>query len=635
MDKIRLSDVRAKFPMYSDIGDDELLMAVRKRFYSDMPAAQFYNQIEYDTQRPDPTAGMSGTQKVLANIGAGMSDLATGVRQLFTDAAGTDEQKAAMRTEVGNKRKLDEQLAASAPGGALVGKGLQVGGNVAPTLALPVGAAARAVTALPRALGLMRAATPARAGTVALAGDAVLTGGALGALDPLAEGESRGSNVLQGAALSAAAPVVLAGGSQVRKMVTRGGGEARAGERVMRSLTDQGGDPDVVLQQTLARLRGAQQGPIPLSTAAAIGDPQLARLEAGSRARSGANWYDFDQGQARAVSDEIMAATRGADDLTARRSLRSANRDRLFNQAMSSVNDQAFMRDLAGFRANLDAAARSAEASNPAVRNMLSQLADEIDRLGADFRPEHLATIRANLASKAPMVPTNAYQAAPRESPATMSVLREVDGILNNATGGRWQDVLGGYKRDSDIVRSSQAAGKVREAFIDPSTGRVRGVAADAAGDVPKVTEAGLGRALDAARGPRSELVLDPTANARLEAVLGALRQQGIVQAVKRSATGGGGSNTASDTFAAAAAQQAGEALSRVAGPAQGAASTLTTRAVDYVKGLEEQALAEALQNPQRMLQILQRQVDAGQPLSPAQQQLLALLRGVPAVAAQ
>jgi hypothetical protein len=192
--------------------------------------------------------------------------------------------------------------------------------------------------------------------------------------------------------------------------------------------------------------------------------------------------------------------------------------------------------------------------------------------------------------------------------------------------------VLQSYKRDSDIVRSSQAAGKIRESFIDPATGRVRGVSADAAGDVPKITEAGLGRALDSARGPRRELVLDPTANARLEAVLAALRQQNIVQGVKRSATAGGGSNTASDTIAAGVAERAAGMLG---GPAQPVASTLTTRLMDYSKGLEEQALAQALQNPQRMLQILQRQVDAGQPLTPTQQQLLALLRGVPAVAAQ
>jgi len=580
----------------------------------------------------DPTEGMSGTQKVLANIGGGMMDLATGVRQFYTDMTGTDAEKAAMRAEVEDKRKRDAALAEATPGGKWAGKGLQVAGNVVPTLALPVGAALRTLTALPRAMGLMRAApATARLGTATLATDAALTGGVLGAVEPVGQDESRGVNVLKGAALSGATPAVLAGGNQIMRQVTQRGGEARAGEQITRQLAENG-DQAQMLRQTLERLRQAPQSSIPLSTAATISDPQLARLEAGSRTRSGANWYDFDQGQARSVADEVIAATRGAEDVAARRGLRSNNREVLVNQAMSSVNEPAFARDLAGFRANLDTAARSAEASNPAVRGMLTQLADEIDRLGPDFRPENLATIRANLASKAPMMPTNAYQAAPRESPATMSVLREVDNILNNATGGRWSPVLQSYKRDSDIVRSSQAAGKIRESFIDPATGRVRGVSADAAGDVPKITEAGLGRALDSARGPRRELVLDPTANARLEAILAALRQQNIVQGVKRSATAGGGSNTASDTIAAGVAERAAGMLG---GPAQPVASTLTTRLMDYSKGLEEQALAQALQNPQRMLQILQRQVDAGQPLTPTQQQLLALLRGVPAVAAQ
>jgi len=580
----------------------------------------------------DPTDGMSNTQKVLANIGGGMMDLATGVRQFYTDMTGTDAEKAAMRAEVEDKRKRDAALAEATPGGKWAGKGLQVAGNVVPTLALPVGAALRTLTALPRAMGLMRAApATARLGTATLATDAALTGGVLGAVEPVGQDESRGVNVLKGAALSGATPAVLAGGNQVMRQVTQRGGEARAGEQIARQLAENG-DQAQMLRQTLERLRQAPQSSIPLSTAATISDPQLARLEAGSRTRSGANWYDFDQNQARSVADEVIAATRGAEDVAARRGLRSNNREVLVNQAMSSVNEPAFARDLAGFRANLDTAARSAEASNPAVRGMLTQLADEIDRLGPDFRPENLATIRANLASKAPMMPTNAYQAAPRESPATMSVLREVDNILNNATGGRWSPVLQSYKRDSDIVRSSQAAGKIRESFIDPATGRVRGVSADAAGDVPKITEAGLGRALDSARGPRRELVLDPTANARLEAILAALRQQNIVQGVKRSATAGGGSNTASDTIAAGVAERAAGMLG---GPAQPVASTLTTRLMDYSKGLEEQALAQALQNPQRMLQILQRQVDAGQPLTPTQQQLLALLRGVPAVAAQ
>jgi hypothetical protein len=597
------------------------------------PGLQLISGRKPEPEKPiDPTEGMSATQKVLANIGGGMMDLATGARQFYTDMTGTAAEKAAMRAEVEEKRKRDEALAESTPGGKYVGKALQIGGSVAPTLAVPVGSAFNALTALPRAMGLMRAApATARLGTATLAADAALTGGTLGAIEPVGENESRGSNVLKGAALSGATPLAIAGGNQVRRMVTQSGGAERAGEQLASEL----GDP-VVLRQTIERLRGAQSGsqPIPLSTAAQLSDAQLARLEAGSRARSGANWYDFDQQQARAVSDELMRATRGAENVGAQKAARAGNRSVLYNQAMSTINEPAFARDLTGFRANLDAATRSAEASNPAVRNMLTQLSDEIDRLGPDFTPEHLATIRANLSSKAPIVPTNAYQAAPRESPATMSVLQEVDNILNNATNNRWQSVVSSYKRDSDIVRSSQAAGKVRESFIDPATGRVRGVSADVAGDVPKITEAGLGRALDLARGPRKELVLDPTVNARLEAILGALRQQNIVQGVKRSATAGGGSNTESDRLAAQAAGSAADAL---AGAAGGPAAAAGRAGLDALRSLatrnRDQALAEALQNPQQMIQLLQQQLARGEPLTPLQQQVLAILRGAPAAA--
>lgn len=570
---------------------------------------------------PNPTEGMSRTQRVLANIGAGMADLGLGARQLYTDITGTPEEQAAIQREVDEKRKRDEILAESTTGGSL----LQMAGNVAPTLAIPVGTFVRGATALPRALGVMGRSAPARLGTGTLAADAALGGAAISAVDPVASGESRGINVASGAALSAAAPLAIAGGNQVRRMVTEAGGGERAGQQIAQEL---GADSPQVLRQTIDRLRNAPQAAVPLTTAASLADPQLARLERGSRTRNAANWYDFDQQQAREVWNQVQGATRGADDLAARRALRSSNREALYNQAMGSINEPAFTRDLGAFRASLDTAARSAEASNPAVRTMLQTVADEIDRLGPDFRPEHLATIRANLASKAPMVPTNAYQAAPRESPATMRVLREVDNILNNATGGRWQDVLGAYARDSNIVRSSQAAGKVRESFVDPATGRVRGTAADSTGDLPTVTEAGLGRALDVARGPRKELVLDPTANARLEAVLQALRQQNITRRVARTATSGGGSNTASDTFAAEAAGNLADAVANTAGT-PGRISLDALR--NFANTRKDAALAEALQNPQRMIELLEGQVRAGRPLSPAEQQLLAILRGAPA----
>lgn len=547
----------------------------------------------------DPAAGMSTSDKILANIGAGMADLGTGVKSLYTDMFGSEDEKRAMQQEVARKREIDKRLAGTVTGGGA----LQAVGSIVPTLAIP---------GIPVATGAGRLATAA-----AGAG----TGAAYGAIVPRGEGESRTNSILLGGALGGALPLAL---SAAPAVVAPFRGQSRATQEVTEAIVPQGATSPqrrAVLEQTLQQMRYAPRvtqgasptatpgGNIPLSVSARLGNPELARLEAGSRARSGANWYDFDQGQARAVADEVMAATRGAEDVAARRALRSNNRGVLYNQAMGSINEPAFVRDLTAFRANLDQAARSAEASNPAVRNMVQQLADEIDRLGPGFTPEHLATIRANLASKAPLVPTNAYQAAPRESPATMSVLREVDNILNSATGNRWQDVVGSYARDSNLVRSAQASGKVREAFIDPATGRVRGVSADPAGDIPKITEAGLGRALDAARGPRKELVLDPTANTRLETVLDALRRQNIVQGVKRSATAGGGSNTASDQFAAGTARAMGDvALDAVGGPAATVGRSLLSGIRGAVDARKDRALSQALQDEQAFIRMLENQ---------------------------
>jgi len=420
--------------------------------------------------------------------------------------------------------------------------------------------------------------------------------------------------------------------------VTRSGGERRAANEVARTLAE-GADEQTVLRQTIQRLQQQQQQPtpggfnIPLSTAAQLRDADLARLEAGSRTRSGANWYDFDQGQARAVSDALRTATAQADDVAARRGLRTSNRAVNFNQAMASINEPAFVQNLQGFRANLDVAMRTPESSNPAVRNMLTALRDEIDRLGPDFRPEHLAEIRANLSSKSPLVPQNAFQAAPRSSPATMSVLREVDGILNNATGNRWQKVVRDYQRDSDAVRAAQAAGKVREAFWDP-TGNIRKKAADAAGDVPIITEFGLRQAINSTRGPQGNLMLSAQANDRLNAIVDALRAQGIVQGVKRSATAGGGSDTASNQYAAQAAGRAAEALGASGSMTAAGTGAVLNRLSAMATANKDRALAEALQNPQQMISILERKLASGAPLGPEEQYLLTMLRGIPAAAA-
>lgn len=558
---------------------------------------------------------------------------AYGLKGLFTDL--TPEEKAQLAqgrafVEEGGIPAQVGQGAADIAIGAAPGARVAMGLKTAGTLATPI---------LRRALGAT--AGTVAAGAVPVAGN-VAYGAGYGALT---EPEDRAAGA-QGGALGTAAG--MAAGKVLSPVVNRitgktpnSYGQNRAAVEIGKALDETNYDSPTMLRQTIERLRDAQQRSanpaapnIPLSTAATLSDAQLARLEAGSRVRNGANWYNFDQDQARSVADALRTATASADDIGARRLLRSSNYTTARNQALSSLNESAFANDVAQLRRNLDVALQSGESSNPAVRNMINELANEIDRLGPNFGPESLATIRANLSGKAnSMVAGNAYKSAPRESPATISVLREVDSILNNATGNRWQNAVNSYARDSDAVRAAEAAAKVRSAFYDEATGRVRGVAADAAGDVPKITEAGLGRALDMARGPNKSLVLSLEANGRVEAILDALRAQNIVQGVKRSATAGGGSDTASNQFAAKAAGAAGNALFN--GPVGTIANKAVSTVTNALNESRDRALAEALQNPQQMITILQRKLQAGAPLTQAEAYWLSLLQGGARTAAE
>lgn len=538
----------------------------------------------------DPFAGMSTGDKVLANIGSGLADLPLGVKSLYNDAFGSEEDRRRVEREIAYKREVDKQLAASVTGGGA----LQFAGGVLPSLLIPGGALAAGGRAL----------------TVAAAG--ALGGAASGALVPRGQDESRTSNMAIGGALGAALPLSM---SALGAMTLPLRGQTRAAREITESIVPQGAtgpQRQAALQQTLQTMQQqapqAAGGAIPLSVAARLGNPELARLEAGSRARSGANWYDFDQNQARAVAGEFDRAVAEAADLDARRAARQSSIEANKAAAFQAADPARFGGELAQFRANLAAAAQSPEASNPAVLSMLQSIEREMERLGPAFGPEHLATIRHNLSGRGNSLSPNAYAAAPRDSVATKSVLQEVDRILNDATGNKWQDVVSGYARDTRLVDAAKAAGRVREAYYD-ATGRVRGVSADPAGDIPKITEAGLGRAMDAARGPDKSTLLSDPARQQLEGILDALRRQNIVQGVKRSATAGGGSNTASDQFAAGTARAVGDAaLDAVGGPGAVVGRSIMGSVRGAVNARKDRALAQALQDEQAFTRMLERQ---------------------------
>jgi hypothetical protein len=530
------------------------------------------------------TEGMSGWDKAMANVGAGMDSAWQGAKQLGgmvgIGPGVTDE-------EVRDKRMRDESLARQTTGG----KFLQIAGEAAPQLLIPGGAGG----------GLAR-----MAGTSALAG---ATGAAL---VPVTSDESRLGNMASGAALGGALPLAGRALRTSYEYLRPSAATTRAAREVQNIV-----GPDAGVMRRLDDYTAARPD-IPLTSAAVAEHPGLARMEAGARAKNGAEFYDVDQRQGRAVFNKVMGDTEEAGKLAKRRSDRSDEWNSNWQTASDVADPQVFDQRMAEFVPQLQAALRTPEASNPAVRGVLDDILGEVGRLGDDFTPGHLQQIRANLNARGKALPQNAYQAAPRDSPAVNRLIDQIDGVLNDTTKGAWDAVKGGYETASRGVDASKAAGRVRESFIDSETGRVRGTAIDPHGDVPAITEAGLGRALDAARGPDKTNLLSPQAAAGLSQTLEALRQQNIVQRVKKSAVAGGGSNTTSDMIAAGV---------RDAAPGGGITKMLWDNVALSGNNRRDRVLAEALREPAAMKQLLQKAVSTPGELSPTEERILRGLR--------
>ncbi len=275
MEKIKLSAIRQQFPMYGDMGDDQLLIALRKKFYPDIPPGQFYSRIDYDTQRIDPTEGMSGLDKFRAGIGKSFADLGrTAMRVGNMVGIGNYDQAAAQADA-----ELDKPLTNTGAGQA--GK---VVGDIALTAvpgyraqqALSQGVRAGA-TMLPRAAA---AATRGAAPYIGAAGAGAVAGAALSPED-----------MSGGARMGALAGV---GGEVGGRVLAAGYGGAKA---ILEPLYE--GGRERILKRTLERfatnpaaVRTAAQNPEVLvpgvtpTLAEATMDPGIAQLQRGAAAAS-------------------------------------------------------------------------------------------------------------------------------------------------------------------------------------------------------------------------------------------------------------------------------------------------------------------------------------------------------------
>lgn len=146
-DKIKLSDIRAKFPMYKDVPDDQLLIGLRKKYYADIAPGDFYNKIDFDTQRIDPTEGMSTMDKLAAGFGKSAVDLGRSAKRLanmvgigdYTEDKAKEDARldqSLMNTTAGQVGNIAGDIALTAVPGfraqQAITKGVQAGSRVLP-----------------------------------------------------------------------------------------------------------------------------------------------------------------------------------------------------------------------------------------------------------------------------------------------------------------------------------------------------------------------------------------------------------------------------------------------------------------------------------------------------------------------
>ena len=113
---MNVAEIRAKFPQYKDLSDDQLIIGLHKKFYSDIPLNEFTKQIQYATQ--DPTG--SFTENALAGAGKSVSDLYLGGKQALTHIGIGDKQQ--VQSQIDEQAKLDQPL---------MGTGGGIAGNIA------------------------------------------------------------------------------------------------------------------------------------------------------------------------------------------------------------------------------------------------------------------------------------------------------------------------------------------------------------------------------------------------------------------------------------------------------------------------------------------------------------------------
>jgi len=258
---MNLQEIRAKYPQYDVLSDDELARALHQKFYPQLEFKDFSSRVgylkgarpdEYDPESPEfrekygATSGMGGVERFRAGVGKGLTDLARGAGQLVGLIS---------RDDISESRQLDRDLMDTGAGtaGALTGT---VAGAL-PAMFVP--------------------------GANTMAGSAAV-GAGLGVLQPSESTKETLQNVALGGVLSPAALAggrALSGGWRGAKALAEPftkGGQERIAARTLEAFAG-GRDAAQQAAQNVARNRQNVLPGIQPTTAELADNAGLAQLE--------------------------------------------------------------------------------------------------------------------------------------------------------------------------------------------------------------------------------------------------------------------------------------------------------------------------------------------------------------------
>lgn len=493
-----------------------------------------------------PTAGMSLSERLDANLGAGIDTAVQGIKQVFGGGPSDEELLA--------KRARDEQLAKSTTGGGIT----QVVGESLPYVVPGMGAYGVAGRVLPQAGRVAK--------TLMAAGE----GAAIGAMQPVTSDESRAKNAGIGAAGGVVArPVAAALGlagratGRVADNILAGAGEflpnrfstaagERVGQRMLKRTLQESGITPADLRQRYHEMPGLA----PPTASMATQSPRVAMLERAHRAADPEGWAARDQAAAHARWRELNTKLAGqAEEDTIRREADATGA--AIQGVYQQIKPQEFLQGMSKFYDDIQVAKQTPQYhANPAVKQAVDYIEDTMRRAQL-VTPELVHQMRRTIKGGLQGTPGLGDQAARAASkdPLILSIADNMDSVLDNASNGAFRQWRQDYSSKMVELEAARADRNIRNAFVD-QTGLARVNPLEVEGG-PSVTAHKLRQALATKgvmqRGPRKgQDVLKPQSRELAQGVLNDLDAQGILQRVKHSGTGLGGSNTAMDTGAAA-----------------------------------------------------------------------------------